>query len=80
LEYNQKLKACIPEYNIKTNYVSNVTPFFSPRGRNSVFNTVAATPTKIEPVLSNIHEMLDDNDDPKKGRNLKQNATDTKGS
>ena len=29
--YNKDLKACIPKYNIKTTYTSNLSPFFSPK-------------------------------------------------
>ena len=31
LDYNQKLRACVPEYNIKTIYNKDMLPFFSPR-------------------------------------------------
>lgn len=29
--YNKDSKACIPKYNIKTTYTSNLSPFFSPK-------------------------------------------------
>lgn len=38
LEYSKRLKACIPEYNVKCFYRKDVSPFFSPRGRNSMVN------------------------------------------